>query len=108
MLRIQIPNLPNQQFSVTLDNAAYRIHLRTIDRHNVQMTIADIYVNGELVKSSVRCAPDSPLIPYEYMTSGGANFFFHCLNGDYPFYTEFNRTQILCYGTKEELAELWQ
>ena len=108
MQRLRIPNIPNQRFSITLDNVAYQLRLRTIDRYDVKLTLADIYINGSLVKSGVRCVPDSPLIPYEYLTENGANFFFHCINGDYPYYTEFNRTQVLCYGTKEELAALWQ
>ena len=108
MQRIRINNIPNQQFTIMLDGVAYRLRLRTIDDYGVQITLADVYVNDKLVKASVRCAPDSPLIPYDYLTVDGANLFFHCINGDYPFYTEFNRTQVLCYGTKEELMELWQ
>lgn len=107
MQRLRIQNIPNQIFNITLDGIAYTIRLRSIDRFGVQQTLMDISVNGLPVKSSIRCVPDEPLIPYEYLTADGANFFFHCLDNNYPWYENFNITQVLCYGTKAELEALW-
>lgn len=108
MQRLRLQQIPNQSFQITLDKVSYTINLRTINRYGVEITLADVYANGELLKSSVRCVPGVPLIPYEYLSVNGANFFWFCLNGDYPYYTNFNTTQSLCYGTKEELEQIWQ
>lgn len=108
MQRLRIQNIPNQQFNITLGGVNYGIHLRTVNRYGVFITLADIDVDGETVVSGQRCGANVPLIPYNYLTADGANFFFYCLNDDYPYYELFNETQILCYGTKEELAALWR
>lgn len=108
MQRLRLQQIPNQSFQITLDQVLYTINLRTINRYDMEITLADIYANGELLKSSVRCVPDEPLIPYNYLTQNGANFFWYCLHGDYPYYTNFNTTQVLCYGTKEELDKIWE
>ena len=106
MQRIRVQQTPNQRFDLTLDGVCHSLALRTVNREGVEITLCDVAINGETVISGHRCAPDSPLIPYEHLTVNGANFFFHCLNGDYPYYEQFNVTQVLCYGSKEELAAL--
>lgn len=108
MQRLRLQKIPNQQFNVTLDDVVYTIALRTINRCGVEVTVCDISINGDLRVSGYRCIPNTPLIPYEYLTVNGANFFFYCLDGDYPYYEQFNVTQVLCYGTKKELDALWQ
>ena len=108
MQRLRLQQVPNQQFNITLDGVVYAITLRTVNRCGVEMTLCDVSVNGEAAISGYRCIPNMPLIPYEHLTVNGANFYFYCLNGDYPYYTQFNVTQVLCYGTKEELDALWQ
>lgn len=103
MYKIELYNIPSQEFEIEFDNLRYKIHLRTI-RDN--FTIADIYIDNELVKSSVRCVPNVPLIPYDYLRKGGGNFLFQCLNNDYPIYTLFNKSQTFIYVTKEELDRI--
>lgn len=103
MQKITLYNVPNQEFEMQLDGLRYKIHLRTI-REN--FTIADIHINGELVKSSVRCCPNMPLIPYAYLQQNGGNFFFQCLEGDYPYYELFNKTQNLIYISATEIKGL--
>jgi hypothetical protein len=101
MYKIDLYNIPNQEFDISFDGIRYTIKLRTIQEN---FTIADIYIDNELVKSSVRCCPNMPLIPYQYLRGNGGNFFFQCINNDYPTYTLFNKTQTLIYVTKNELG----
>lgn len=100
MQKITLYNVPNQEFELQLDNLRYKIHLRTI-RDN--FTIADIYINNELVKSSVRCCPNMPLIPYAYLQQGGGNFIFQCIDGNYPYYELFNKTQNFIYLSASDI-----
>lgn len=100
MNNITLQNIPNQEFDITLDEVDYTIRLRTVR----DFTLADIEANGELLKSGVRCVPGIPLLPYKYLTRGG-NFFFMCLDGNYPYYTQFGVTQELIYISDSELAE---
>jgi hypothetical protein len=101
MYKINLYNIPNQEFEIEFDNLRYKIKLRTIQEN---FTIADIYINNELVKSSVRCCPNVPLIPYKYLRGNGGNFFFQCLDENYPNYTLFNKTQNLIYISNAELG----
>jgi hypothetical protein len=100
MFQINLYNIPNQEFEIEFDKVRYKIKFRTIQNN---FTIADIYINNELIKSSVRCCPNVPLIPYNYLRNGGGNFFFQCIDNDYPTYTLFNKTQTFIYITKSEL-----
>lgn len=100
MYKIELYNIPNQEFEIEYDNIKYKIKFRTIQNN---FTIADIYIDNELVKSSVRCCPNMPIIPYNYLRRNGGNFVFYCINGEYPHYTLFNKTQSLLYITSEEI-----
>lgn len=98
MREIPLRQTPNQRIETTIDGVAYAIQLRTA----TPLTIADIYANGTLVKAGVRCVPGKKLIPYDYLTVGG-NFFFYCLENDYPYYEYFGVTQRLIYLSDEEI-----
>ena len=101
MRDIPLRNVPNQLVETTIDGVAYSIQLRTAQR----MTVADVYADGVLLKAGVRCIPGQRLIPYKYLTVGG-NFFWYCLNGDYPYYEYFGVNQQLVYLSDAELANL--
>lgn len=103
MQQLSIYNIPNQEFNVQFDELRYRIKLRTIRNF---LTVADIYIDDELIKSSVRCCPNMPLIPYPYLQRNGGNFFFQCLDGNYPYYELFNKTQFFVYISAEEIKGL--
>ena len=101
MFDIPLRGVPQQLIETTLDGVDYAIQLRTAQN----LTLADISANGELIKAGVRCVPGKPIIPYDYLTRGG-NFFWYCLNGDYPYYQYFETTQFLIYLSDEEIAAL--
>lgn len=101
MIQIEIQKIPNQEFSVEINEVRYLLRIRTFK----EMTFMDITINDELVKGSVRCCPNTLVIPYDYLTEGG-NFIWQCLNNDYPSYEKFGDTQFLNYLTDEEISEL--
>ena len=101
MREIPLENIPNQGLETTIDNIDYSIQLRTIQ----VFTVADVYSNGKLICAGVRCVPGQALIPYKYLTQDG-NFFFYCLNDDYPNYAYFGDTQKLVYLDDAEIASM--
>lgn len=102
MRDIPLQRTPNQVIETTIDGVEYAIKLSTVQNN---MTVADVYADGVLLKAGVRCIPAERLIPYKYLTNGG-NFFWYCLNDDYPYYEYFGVTQRLVYLNDAELAAL--
>lgn len=101
MLDLPLRSVPQQLIETNINGMDYDIQLRTAQ----DMTLADISINGELIKAGVRCVPGQPIIPYPYLTQGG-NFYWYCLNGDYPYYENFETTQFLVYLSDDEIADL--
>ena len=103
MIEIEVQQIPNQEFIREIGDVRYTIKFRTFQG----MTLADITADDVVLKRSVRVCPNTPIIPYDYLTKGG-NFMFVCLDKDYPHYTKFGITQQLVYLTDEELEALSQ
>ena len=101
MIQIDVQQLPNQEFEKEIDGTTYTIKLRTF--HG--LTLADISIGEKVLKHSIRVCPNTPIIPYKYLTQGG-NFVFYSIDGSYPHYTQFGITQQLVYLTDEELQDL--
>lgn len=93
-------NVPNQSFNVTIGNDDYNIRLRSFRNS----TFASITRNGLTVINSILCLPNSLLIPFMYLTSGG-NFYWECIDGEYPIYTNFTQTQRLLWFSDSEIDE---
>ena len=100
MRQIEIAPVPNQSFSVRLDDQQYDFVIKfeagvmsvTITRDNV------------LLVSNLRAVPGEPLLPYRYLESG--NFVITTKDGDYPNYLEFGVTQNLIFASHAELEAL--
>lgn len=103
MIEIDVQQIPNQEFIREIEGVQYKLKFRTFQG----MTLADIIADDVVLKRGVRVCPNTPIIPYKYLTNGG-NFMFACLDGDYPHYTKFGVTQQLVYLTDEELEALSQ
>ena len=97
---IELQNIPNQEFSVTIDGNAWFIQLRTM---RSGATFASVTLNNELLINNILLTPNAPLLPYPYI-SNGKNFYMLCDNDDYPNFEKFNVTQRLVYATDEELT----
>lgn len=97
MITVTLDSIPNQSFSIRLDNKLYNI---TIKQSN-DIMIATIIRDGILLLSGIRIVAGTPLIPYQYLESG--NFMLLTTNGDLPDYTQFQITQFLVYASRVEL-----
>lgn len=97
MLIVPISALPNQTFSITLDNNQYDISLYV----TTNIMSMDIIRNDTPIVMGMRTVSNYPVIPYEYLEDG--NFFFITENGDYPYYDQFNVTQQLIYISQSEI-----
>lgn len=97
MRNINLAAIPNQSLTVQLDNRIWDI---TIKETKGVMS-ATVLRDNVLLLSNQRLTPGTPLIPYEYLEDG--NFFFITNDGDYPYYTEFGKTQNLIYASEAEL-----
>lgn len=97
MQTITLQPIPNQSFSVRLDNSFYEFTIKetagcmslTLSRDNV------ILVEG------LRIVAGTPLIPYNYLQKG--NFLILTANDDLPFYDQFGITQNLYYVSPDEI-----
>lgn len=91
---------PNQDVQFSDERNSYLFHIFTFGG----FTLMDIEMNGEYIIYGLKVSPNVNLIP-RWKTNGG-NFQFKCINGEYPYYKEFNKSQTLVYYTDAELAEM--
>lgn len=100
MIQIDLAAVPNQSFSIRLDNNLYDITITDLGT----IMSATIVKNNETLLSNTRIVNGSLIIPYSYLEDG--NFFITSDDNDIPYYTEFNITQFLYYVSQAELAAL--
>lgn len=98
MFNVPIQQLPNQTFSISLENNTYDITLKTTNG----VMSATIVRNNVMIVENARCVAGFPIIPSLYQEDG--NFIFFTQNQQLPDYTLFNVTQTLTYLTVAELA----
>ena len=99
MYRLPIERIPNQIFTVVIDNISYRVALRNIQN----LTFMSVWADGNLLFYNQLCVPNGFVNPYNYLSING-KFYFRCLNSDYPFFKNFGITQELMFYTPEEVA----
>lgn len=100
MLQIPIINIPNQSFTVQLDNNVWDFSIYDIQ----DLVAVDVTLNGTQILTGERAMPSYPLIPYKYLESG--NFVFLTDNDDYPDFHQFGITQYLIYASETELESI--
>lgn len=98
MYLIELDKIPNQTFTIMLNNVNYRIELRTIQNS----TYMSAWANGDILFYSQLCTPNMFVNPYNYVSDNG-KFFFKCLDNEYPTYKSFGKTQSLYFYTKDEV-----
>jgi hypothetical protein len=97
VLQIPLQPIPNQKFSIQLDENFYDITIKATGN-----TMAcDIIRNNEVIETGIRIVANEPLIVNRYQESG--NFTILSQNDDYAYYPEFNNTQFLIYISQSEL-----
>ena len=100
MIRVPIDAVPNQTFSIVLEEDRYDFELKS----SQTSTFATITKNEVVLISSVRCVGGTFLIPYSYLVGTGGNFIFETPNEVIPYYPNFGVTQFLTYMTAAEIA----
>lgn len=103
MKYIELDNtLPNQKFSVNTDSGSIDVELRTID----QITLISISKNGEYIVNSIKVAPNTLLMNYEYLQEQYGDFIFTTTDNEYPYFKNFNNANKLYWLNYEEIQEL--
>lgn len=100
MIDIELAAIPNQSFSIRLEDSLFEIAIR--ETRGVMS--ADIKRDGEYVVRGARIVAGTYLIPYRYLETG--NFVMFTENEEYPDYTAFSSSQSLVYVTSSELEAL--
>lgn len=103
MIEISLMQIPNQSFSIRLDESWFNVRINSMDNG---ACVVSIDRDNVTVISGVRAMPNSPLIPYQYLEGTAGNFAFVTRNGEYPTYTEFGVSQALIYASAEEIAAI--
>jgi hypothetical protein len=98
MMQVPIQAIPNQSFSLILDDNNWDFLLKTVE----DSTVVSLTLNGSDVVDSTRAVSGSLIIPSQYEESG--NFFFTTASFELPFYTSFNVSQSLIYVSAAELS----
>lgn len=98
MYLIDLSVIPNQIFTIMLDNVNYRVQLRTIQG----LTYMSVWANGDILFHNQLCMPNAFVNPYNYVGMGG-KFYFKCLDDNYPYYKNFGNTVELRFYTAEEV-----
>lgn len=100
MQQIPIQQLPNQSFSIILDNNTWNFLIKTADG----VTVVSLTLNSVDILDSALAVSGAFIIPSLYQEAG--NFFFLTQNQQLPIYTQFNVSQQLIYISAAELAVL--
>ncbi len=98
MQLIPLQTIPNQAFTIVLDNNQWLFLIKTANG----ITSVSLGLNNDVVIDNTRAVANGLIIPSRYQESG--NFIFVTQNFQLPYYTEFGTTQALIYVTAEELA----
>lgn len=99
MQGIPLQTLPNQAFSIVLDNNEWSFSLKTTNGE----TSVSVTLNNNLIIENTRAVANALIIPSEYEEANSGNFLFLTQNFELPYYTAFGITQILVYLTAAEL-----
>lgn len=100
MQNIPLKAVPNQSFTVTLDNNQWDF---TIKSTNGTVSVS-LTRNNVVILSNARAVGNTKIIPAEYQEAG--NFMIVVQGFHLPDYTQFGVTQTLIYISAAELAIL--
>ena len=100
MIEIPLSTIPNQSFSIQLDQNNFDIRIHDCGT----IMSVDIAVNNTVIVTGQRAVNGYPLIPYAYLEQG--NFAFLTANDEYPYWERFGIDQYLIYASQEELEAI--
>lgn len=100
MQTIALQAIPNQEFSIILDNNNWNFNIRAAN----SVVAVTLSLNNNIVIQNTRAVANERIIPSIYEEAG--NFLFLTQNFQLPIYTQFGITQTLVYISAAELAIL--
>lgn len=101
MYIVPLKQVPNQVFAISLNDADYRIALRTIQG----LLYMSCWIDGTPLFYNQLCTPNNWVNVYDYISVNG-KFYFECLDNEYPTYTSLGVNQRLLFLTPDEVQEL--
>lgn len=115
MRLITLSNIPNQSFSVSVDNNFYDLTIKQIAGQNTYLNgvfvgatnvimACSITRNNVLIEEGSRIIQGIGLMPYQYQEQG--NFVLVTANDEYADYQQFGISQFLYYLSNSELAAI--
>ena len=97
MLNIPLQAIPNQSFSLQINNNTY--DLSVYDCGNIMAV--DIAINNTVIVTGSRAVPRNFLLPYRYLENG--NFLITSLDDEYPDWRRFGLDQFMVFASQAEL-----
>lgn len=98
MFLINLKNIPNQSFNVSINDNDYHIAVKTIGG----LSYMSVWVDNEILFYNQICTPNNWVNPYNYVSTKG-KLYFKCLDNEYPIYSNFGNTQKLLFLTPQEV-----
>lgn len=103
---IDLQPLPNQQFTLTVNNINMTVDLKVAGDNDNQIMLFALQINDQYVCSYVPIFAKQGCLPYKYMVSeAGGNFFFETDQDEYPNWQNFGTSCYLYFITEDELNE---
>lgn len=104
MRLIPLQNVPNQSFTVQIDQTFYGIRIHACGSGDSQVMAVSVSINDEVIVSSARTVCGFPIIPTLYQQNG--NFTFITTDDALPDWQQFGVSQYLVYASQAELEVL--
>lgn len=99
MRQVNLLAVPNQALSVSIDGVLW--NLRVVQARNCMAV--DVSRNGEMLILGQRIIPNSPILPYRYLSTYG-NFAILTLRDEFPNWKRFGIDQSMIYVSASELG----
>lgn len=101
MIQIPLESIPNQNFTINIDNVVFDISLWAVNSGDTQIMAMDILADNEPVVLGQRLVSGQPVLPYRYLAN--YNFILITNNEELPAWQEFQVSQFLIYVGADEL-----
>lgn len=98
---IDITQVPNQSFTITLEGVRWDLTIKQAETSMLMDAVAD----GVSVVTGQRIVAGAPIIPYKYLAQDG-NFLIMTENDELPNWERFEVDQALIYATFDEIAAI--
>lgn len=98
---IDITQVPNQSFTITLDGVRWDLTIKQATSSMFMDAVAD----DVPIVTGQRIVAGTPIIPYEYLAQDG-NFLIMTENDELPNWERFEVDQVLIYATFDEIVAI--